>query len=112
MSLRAILSIFFLLTLASPALGNPAVGPTYWDIIFELGYDPVAGRSSDDRACRRIEMVNEFSRRMDHHAEADQRLAAADHEKKLIAELKAFKEQLWSAFYLDHQTAKQARGCR
>ena len=76
MRFRSILSIFLLLTVASPAQGNPVVGPTYWDIIFELGYDPVEGRSSNDLACRRIEMVNEFSRLVDHDAATDQRLAA------------------------------------
>jgi hypothetical protein len=40
-----------------------------------------------------------------------QRRFATEH-KKLIAELKAFKEQLWTAFYRDYQNEKQERGCQ
>jgi hypothetical protein len=40
-----------------------------------------------------------------------QRQFAAE-QKKLIAELKAFKEQLWTAFYRDYQEVEQKRGCR
>jgi hypothetical protein len=40
-----------------------------------------------------------------------QRQFAAE-QKKLIAELKAFKEQLWTAFYRDYQELAQKRGCR
>ena len=76
MRFRSILWILILLTIASPAPGNPAADPAYWDILFELGYDPFAGRTNDALACRRIEMVYEFSRLVDNHAEADQALAA------------------------------------
>ena len=68
--------ILLLLIMVSPALGDNVPGPTYWDAVFELGYNPGDGRSRDDLACRRIEMVYDFSRLVSNHMEADQALAA------------------------------------
>ena len=70
------LLILILLIMVSPALGDDVIGPSYWDAIFELGYDPATGRVSDERACRRIEMVYGFNQLVSNHAEADQELAA------------------------------------
>ena len=70
------LLILILLILVSPVLGDDVAGPSYWDAIFELGYDPATGRVSDERACRRIEMVYGFNQLVSNHAEADQELAA------------------------------------
>jgi len=70
------LLIFLLLTMVSPVLAEKVSGPTYWDSVFELGYDPDSGRTSDDLACQRIEMVYDFSQLVSNHVQADQALAA------------------------------------
>jgi len=62
--------------MVSPALAEKVSGPTYWDSVFELGYDPDSGRASDDLACQRIETVYDFSRLVTHQVQADQVLAA------------------------------------
>jgi hypothetical protein len=72
----AFLLSFLFLTMVSPALAEKVSGPTYWDSVFELGYDPDSGRASDDLACQRIEMVYDFSRLVSNHVQADQALAA------------------------------------
>jgi len=72
----AFLLIFLVLTMVSPALAEKVSGPTYWDSVFELGYDPDSGRASDDLACQRIEMIYDFSRLVSNHVQADQALAA------------------------------------
>ena len=41
------LLILILLLMVSPALGDDVTAPSYWDAIFELGYDPETGRVSD-----------------------------------------------------------------
>ena len=74
--LRFYLLIFLVLTMVSPVLAENASCPTYWDSVFEVGYDPGSGRSSDDLACRRIEMVYNFSQLVSSQAAADQALAA------------------------------------
>jgi len=74
--IRSNLLIFLFLTMVSPALAEKVSGPTYWDSVFELGYDPDSGRASDGLACQRIEMVYDFSRLVSNHVQADQALAA------------------------------------
>jgi hypothetical protein len=47
LSIRSNLLILLFLTVVSPALGDTVPGPTYWDSVFELGYDPGSGRASE-----------------------------------------------------------------
>lgn len=76
LSIWSNLLIPLFLTMVSPVLAENVSGPTYWDTIFELGYDSDSGRASDDLACQRIEMVYDFSRLVTNHVQADQALAA------------------------------------
>ena len=76
LSICSDLLILLFLIMVSPVLGDTLPGPTYWDSVFELGFDPGTGRSSDDLACRRIEMVYDFSQLVSNHVQADQALSA------------------------------------
>jgi hypothetical protein len=76
LSIRLFLLSLIILTAVPPALGDNGYGPSYWDAIFELGYDPVTGQASDANACRRIETVYKFSRLVPAHVEADRELAS------------------------------------
>ena len=72
--IRLCLLVVMILAAVPPALGGSGYGPSYWDAIFELGYDPVTGQISDVKACRRIETAYEFSRLVSEHVEADRKL--------------------------------------
>jgi hypothetical protein len=73
--IRLCLVVVIFLSAMSPAPGGTEPGPSYWDAIFELGYDPVTGKTSDVGACRRIETVYEFGQLVAGFTEADRELA-------------------------------------
>ena len=75
-SIQRYLFVFILLTAVSPAPGENLVAPSYWDAVFQLGYDPATGQTGDEPACQRIETAYEFSRLVVEHVEADRELAA------------------------------------
>ena len=80
--IRLCLLVFIILSAVSPALGANNYGRSYWDAIFELGYDPATEQTSDMRACRRIETAYEFTRLVSGHTEADRELAEAYREMR------------------------------
>ena len=75
-NIRLNLFILLFLTMVPPALGDAVTAPSYWDAIFQLGYEPAAGQTGDEVACHRIETAYAFSRLVPEHVEADRELAA------------------------------------
>ena len=43
------------LTMVPPALGDTVTAPSYWDAIFQLGYDPATGTTT--RHALRVQVV-------------------------------------------------------
>jgi hypothetical protein len=82
-SVRLCLLAIILSTAVSPALGGNGFDPSYWDAIFELGYNPETEQTSDLTACRRIEKAYEFSRLVSGHVAADQELTTAYREMRV-----------------------------
>lgn len=80
--IRLCLLAGIVLSAVSPAIGANDSGRSYWDAIFELGYDPATEQTSDVRACRRIETAYEFTRLVSGHTEADRELSEAYREMR------------------------------
>jgi hypothetical protein len=62
--------------MVTPAAGGNVTHSSYWDAIFELGFDPENGRVSDEHACRRIETVYGFNQLLSDRVETDRELAS------------------------------------
>ena len=75
--IRLWLLVVIILSGALPALGASNSSRSFWDAIFELGYDPATEQTSEVRACRRIETAYAFTRLVSGHTEADRELAEA-----------------------------------
>jgi len=54
--------------------GGKCFAQSYWDAIFELGYEPITQRVNHVLACRRIEGIHRFRELIFDHLTADQNL--------------------------------------
>src|SRR5210317_303575 len=57
---RSNLAILVCILSVSIISGGNCFAQSYWDAIFELGYEPIQQKENHDLACRRIEDIHRF----------------------------------------------------
>ena len=92
---------------------------SYWDAIFEIGFNPDTTRIDSQAACRQIERLIKFRNAIHEKPEFDDKLDTEIREvemvrnrDKLSEDIRGFAQQLWKAFYLDFLRIKLLKYCR